>query len=142
MPTELKKKKGPQHESPTWNVTKAPDGILCNPMLSRPLMIHQAPPPMSTHSHQILGGIILGSGHDNLAHNLNFRPHAMGQSSSPYRQAKFSKSKYVGVTPRPSRDKYQARIYKGSREYNLGEFKVVLQLVCSALTHKLFFVFM
>lgn len=66
----------------------------------------------------------------------------MGQSSSPYRQAKFSKSKYVGVTSRPSRDKYQARIYKGSREYNLGEFKVVLQLVCSALTHKLFFVFM
>jgi len=32
--------------------------------------------------------------------------------------------KYAGVTFRASRDKYQARIYKGNKEYNLGLFDV------------------
>ena len=33
-------------------------------------------------------------------------------------------SKYTGVTFRPTRVKYQARIYKGNKEYNLGLFDV------------------
>lgn len=47
-------------------------------------------------------------------------------------------SKYAGVTFRSSRDKFQARIYKGNKEFNLGLFDVAADAALAYdVTHRL-----
>ncbi|KAL3791267.1 hypothetical protein HJC23_000884 [Cyclotella cryptica] len=85
-------------------------------------------------SHEILGGVILGSGHHNLAQGLKpVEPFDFnGRTVNP------KSSKYVGVTFRPNRVKYQARIYKGNKEFNLGLFDLSADAALAYdITHRL-----
>jgi hypothetical protein len=138
MPPKKSKKSKKNGNEDEWfptTIAKAPAGILYNPILNQqPSVICQPhAPPAYAQSHEILGGIILGSGHHNLAQNL-LRPQPLGVEvppqapmpskppASPISRLNESKcSKYVGVTFLATRDKFQTRIYKGNREYNLGE---------------------
>ena len=116
-----------QNQSPAWNIDNAQAGILCNPMLSQPPMF-ALPQANATN----MGGLILGSGHHSASNNLDlgFNPIAVSQQNAQVdvppalnsSVGQHHKSpKYKGVTYRPSREKYQSRIYKDNREYNLGE---------------------
>lgn len=135
MPPKKSKKKDKDEWVPA-TIAKAPAGILYNPILNQqPAVIHQphAPP------HEIMGGIILGSGHHTLAQNLKIRPESLEveiphnapmpskpAASSPSRLTESKSSKYVGVTFISTRDKFQSRIEKDSRQYKLGEKHVTL----------------
>ena len=134
--------------NPTWfptTIAKAPEGIYYNPaVLSQPI-VH--PPPPYAQSHEILGGIILGSGHHNLAQNLNLKPNPLGPGPGPIPEVQthpvsklgsFKPPKYVGVTYRSNRVKFQSRIYKDNCEYNLGLFNLSTDAALAYdITHRL-----
>ena len=110
-------------------------------------MVHppHPPPPPYAQSHEILGGIILGAGHHNLAHNLNLKPNPLGPGPIPKahtppasKLGAFKPPKYVGVTYRSNRVKFQSRIYKDNCEYSLGLFNLSADAALAYdITHRL-----
>lgn len=143
-----------------YPIPKAPDGLL-HQSLTSPPRIHSPPaPPVDSNakSHEILGGIILGSGHHTIAQNLDGNPlptsyvcdvaptrtkqdlctSLFNNPNNANRPSTPKSSKYVGVTFRPTRVKYQARIYKDNKEYNLGLFDVSADAALAYdITHRL-----
>lgn len=89
----------------------------------------------------------MGAGHHNLANNLNLKPKPLGPDKDipipikalpPSKLNALKSSRYVGVTFRPTRVKYQSRIYKDNKEYNLGLYDVSADAALAYdITHRL-----